>query len=674
MQRIGIDVGGSFTDAVLLDPEGRARIAKVPSTPTRIEAGFLAALEALLVAAGARPDEVAYLAHGTTVATNAIVTRSLARTSLVTNAGFADVLAIGTQMRRNVYDLWTPEPEPLVPRERCHGVGMRIDAQGAEAEPLDEAAVRAAAARMRADGTEAVAVMGLFSFLNPAHERRIGELLAEELPGVPVTLSSDVVPEFREYPRASTAVANAALLPLVGAYVGAVEGELAAARVAAPLHLMQSNGGVTPAARAREQPIALAASGPAAGVIGGARLAADAGEANAITFDMGGTTADIGIAPDGTPQIRFDGDAAGTPISLPQIDVLCIGAGGGSIAAVDAFGALTVGPASAGADPGPAAYGRGGERATVTDAHVVLGTLGGERRLAGGLALDRGLAEAALRRDVADPLGLDVEEAALAVLRILNANMANAVRVMSVARGLDPRGFALVAIGGAGPMHGCQLADEVGIPRVVVPRYPGVAAAWGLLATDVRHDLRRTWRRPTAAIDPAELDAEMARMEDEARGLLDRSGGVATGEELAWEVDMRYRGQAYNLTVPLPPRPTGAAGLAAAEAAFADEHHRLYDYTPPVADTEVVTIRLRATARTPLARSEGGPPVDAPAGRQRVYDGAWAEWPVVRREALAPGAPLAGPAIIEQEDATTVLHRGWTAAVQPGGALVLERA
>ncbi|MGA0122060.1 MAG: hydantoinase/oxoprolinase N-terminal domain-containing protein, partial [Gaiellales bacterium] len=388
MGRIGIDVGGSFTDAVLIDADGGVRVAKVPSTPPRIEAGFLDALTVLLAAAGATPDDVSYLAHGTTVATNAIVTRTLARTALITNEGFRDVLAIGTQMRRNVYDLWTPEPAPLVPRERCHGVRGRIDAQGAEIEPLDEGDVRRAAALMRDDGTEAVAVMGLFSFLNPTHERRIGAILAEELPGVPVTLSADIVPEFREYPRAATAAANAALLPLVGAYIGAVEREVGDLGVRAPLHLMQSNGGVVPAERARRTPIALAASGPAAGVIGGARLALDAGEPNAITFDMGGTTADIGIAPGGQPELRFDGDAAGTPISLPQIDVLCIGAGGGSSAAVDAFGALAVGPASAGADPGPAAYGRGGERATVTDAHVVLGTLGGARQLAGGLALD----------------------------------------------------------------------------------------------------------------------------------------------------------------------------------------------------------------------------------------------------------------------------------------------
>ncbi len=674
MGRIGIDVGGSFTDAVMLDDAGGVRIAKVPSTPSRIEAGFLDALQDLLAAAGARTADVAYLAHGTTVATNAVVTRSFARTALVTNDGFADVLAIGTQMRRNVYDLWTPEPEPLVPRERCHGVPGRIDAQGVEVEPLNEEAVRCAAARMRSDGTEAVAVMGLFSFLNAAHERRIGEILAEELPGLPVTLSSDVVPEFREYPRAATAAANAALMPLVGAYVGAVERELAEAGVSAPLHLMQSNGGVAPAERARDRPIALAASGPAAGVIGGARLARDAGETNAITFDMGGTTADIGIAPGGEPQIRFDGDAAGTPISIPQIDVLCIGAGGGSIASVDDFGALSVGPASAGADPGPAAYGRGGQRATVTDAHVVLGTLGADRRLAGRLPLDRGLAEAAIRRDVAEPLGLGVEDAAVAVLRILNANMANAVRVMSVARGLDPRDFALVAIGGAGPMHGCQLADEVGIPRVVVPRFPGVAAAWGLLATDIRHDLRRTWRRPTAQVDPADLDAEMARLEAEARALLDGSRAVSLGDDLAWELDMRYRGQAYNLTVPLGPRPATAEAVAAAERAFVAEHHHLYDYTPAVPETEIVTIRLRASARTAPAHAAADPQAPSETTRQRVYDGAWADWPVVPRGALSTAAPLAGPAIIEQDDTTTVLHRGWTATALPDGALVLERA
>lgn len=672
--RIGIDVGGSFTDAVLLAADGAVRVAKVPSTPARIEEGFMDGLRMLFDAAGCTAEDVGYLAHGTTVATNAIVERTFARAALITNDGFTDVLAIGTQMREHVYDLWAPEPRPIVPRDRCFGVRGRIDAQGVEREPLDEDGVRTIAVRLREIGVQAVAVMTLFSFLNDEHEQRIGAILADELPGVPITLSSAVVPEFREYIRASTAAANAALLPRVGAYISAVEQAVADEGVAVPLHLMQSNGGVAPAARARSLPIALAASGPAAGVIGGARLAALVGEPDVLTFDMGGTTADIGLVTDGEARVRFDGDAAGTPINLPQIDVLCIGAGGGSIAHVDDVGALRVGPHSAGADPGPAAYGRGGERPTVTDAHVVLGTLGGDRRLAGRLPLNRERATAAVQRDVAEPLGLTVEEAALAILRIANANMANAVRVMTVARGHDPRRLALVAIGGAGPMHGCALADEVGIPRVVVPRHPGVAAAMGLLATDIRHDLRRSWRAVTADVDPAALDAEMARLEAEADALLGESASVSLGDEHAFELDMRYQGQAYNLTVPLAPRPATAATIAAAEAAFAVEHERLYDYTPSITATEIVTVRLRATARTEaVVIDHDDDRTSVEEGTQRAYDGAWGEWPVHHRDALVEGTRIEGPAIIEQQDTTTVVARGWSATVAAGATLVLRR-
>ncbi len=672
VSRIGIDVGGSFTDVVMIADDGKVYVTKVPSTPTQIEAGFMEGLRLVLAIAGAQPADVGYLAHGTTVATNAIVQRSFARTALVTNWGFTDVLAIGTQMRASVYDLWTPEAAPLVPREWCHGVHGRIDATGSEREALNQDDVRAAAQAMRADGIEAVAVMTLFSFLNPTHERLIGDILRAELPDVPITLSCDVVPEFREYVRAATTVANAALLPLVGAYINAVENEIDAFGVGVPLHLMQSNGGVTPSAHARSLPIVLAASGPAAGVIGGARLAELVNEDNVITFDMGGTTTDIGLVKGGQPDLRFTGSAAGNPINLPQIDLLSIGAGGGSIATVDQFGALTVGPDSAGAEPGPAAYGFGGTRATITDANVVLGTLSEDCRLAGRLALDRDLAIAAVTRDVAEPLGLSVEEAASAILRIANVNMANAVRMMSVARGQDPRDYALVAIGGAGPMQACALAAEVGIPRVIIPRHPGVAAAFGLLATDIRHDLRRTWRRATAAITPADLDAELARLEDEVGALLADSAAVSLGDELSFELDMRYRGQAYNLTVPLALRPVTVATIAAAEQAFIDEHQLLYDYTPPVIETEIVTIRVRGLART---ESVGIAPIttgDAlPATTQRVYDGAWGDWAKIHRDALAEGAAITGPLIIEQDDSTVVVHRGWSGTVRAGGTLVL---
>ena len=673
--RIGIDVGGTFTDAVIVVDDGHVRIAKVRSTPERIEAGFMDGLRQLLERAGAEAADVGYLAHGSTVATNAIVQRRLARTALITNEGFRDVLAIGTQMRAHVYDLWTPEPEPIVPRDLCLGVRGRLDAAGEEVEPLDADSVRAAAAALRDRDVEAVAVMLLFSFINDEHERRVAEILAEELPGTVVSLSSRVVPEFREYVRASTTALNASLLPLMGAYLGAVTDEVAGEGVSVPLHMMQTNGGVAPAARARELPIALSASGPAAGVIGGARLAELVGESAALTFDMGGTTADIGLVIDGSPQRRFSGEAAGMPINLPQIDVLCIGSGGGSIARVDQFGSLTVGPASAGAEPGPAAYGLGGEDATVTDAHVVLGNLSPESALADGVPLDRELAERAVAAAVGEPLGLVVEEAAAAILRIANANMANALRVMTIARGHDPRRFALVAIGGAGPMHACALADELGIPRVVIPRYPGVAAALGLLATDIRHDLRRSWLQPTAAIVPADLDVEFARLEAEAADLLKTSASVTRSFEFSHELDMRYRGQAYNLTVPFAPRPVTAEAIAAAEEAFEEEHRRLYDYTPTVTETDIVTLRLRALARIPdidwTVAEDGRRP--AVAGTRRVYHGGWRRWTAAGREQLAQDDTIAAETIIEQEDTTVVIPPGWSGRVGAAGTLVLQR-
>jgi N-methylhydantoinase A len=673
--RIGIDVGGTFTDAVIVVDDGHVRIAKVRSTPERIEAGFMDGLRQLLERAGAEAADVGYLAHGSTVATNAIVQRRLARTALITNEGFRDVLAIGTQMRARVYDLWTPEPEPIVPRDLCLGVRGRLDAAGDEVQPLDIDSVRAAAAALRDRGVEAVAVMLLFSFINDDHERRVGEILAEELPGIVVSLSSRVVPEFREYVRASTTALNASLLPLMGAYLGAVTDQVTGAGVSVPLHMMQTNGGVAPAGRARELPIALSASGPAAGVIGGARLAGLVGESAALTFDMGGTTADIGLVIDGSPQRRFSGEAAGMPINLPQIDVLCIGSGGGSIARVDQFGSLTVGPASAGAEPGPAAYGLGGEQATVTDAHVVLGNLSAESALADGVPLDRELAERAVAAAVGEPLSLRVEEAAVAILRIANANMANALRVMTIARGHDPRRFALVAIGGAGPMHACALADELGIPRVVIPRYPGVAAALGLLASDIRHDLRRSWLQPTAAIAPADLDAEFARLEAEAGDLLETSASVTRSFEFSLELDMRYRGQAYNLTVPFAPRPVTAEAIAAAEEAFQDEHRRLYDYTPTVTETDIVTLRLRALARIPdidWTVAEDGRRATV-AGTRRVYHGGWREWTAAGREALAQDDTIAAETIIEQEDTTVVIPPGWSGRVGAAGTLVLGR-
>jgi N-methylhydantoinase A len=673
--RAGIDIGGTFTDAVLVGAGGELHVAKVRSTPQDASAGFRDALAALAERSGVPPSALGYLAHGTTVATNAIVQNRLARTGLITTAGFRDVLEIGTQQRRRVYDLWTPQPAPIVPRERCYAVRGRIGPAGEEVEPLAEADVRAAARALREQAVEAVAVMLLFAFVNPDHEERVGAILAEELPGVPVALSCRVAPEFREYLRASTTALNAALLPVAGEYVRRISQRLAAEAVQAPLHLMQSNGGVAGAATAAELPVGLAASGPAAGVIGAARLGRAVGEDDLLTFDMGGTTADIALVVGGLPRLRFDGDQGGHPVNLPQIDVLSVGAGGGSIAGVDTFGSLTVGPQSAGADPGPAAYGGGGTEPTVTDAHLVLGTLGARRRLGGSVALDVDAARAAVRSGVAEPLGLEVEAAAEAIVRIANANMADALRVVSVARGHDPRQFALVALGGAGPMHACAIAAELGVPRVIVPRHPGVTAALGLLLSDVRHDLRRSWIRPTAAGDPAELESAMAELEADARERLAASGHAGASAAIAFELDMRYRGQAYNLTVPLAPRPVTAAALAAADQAFREAHEHAYDYTPSLEETEIVTLRVRATGAVAAPALTGAAPArpEEPATRTVWIDGAATEFTAYERDALGPEAELTGPAIVEQEDATLVVPRGWAGRVAASGAIVLTR-
>jgi N-methylhydantoinase A len=490
---------------------------------------------------------------------------------------------------------------------------------------------------------------------------------------VPVACSSRVAPEFREYLRASTTVLNAALLPVAGGYVERLSRRLEAHGVGAPLHLMQSNGGVATADRAARLPVALAASGPAAGVIGAARLGREAGHEQLLTFDMGGTTADIALVVDGLPQLRFRGDQHGHPVNLPQVDVLSVGAGGGSIASVDRFGSLTVGPESAGADPGPACYGTGGTRPTVTDAHVVLGSLDPDRPLGGGVRLDREAARAAVDEHVGEPLGLGTEEAAAAIVRMANANMADALRVVSVARGHDPREFSLVALGGAGPMHACALADELGVRRVLVPRHPGVTAALGLLLSDVRHDLRLSWIRPTAEVDPATLDAALGKLEAEGRALLAAAGETAP---VAFELDMRYRGQAYNLTVPLAPRPVTAATLLAAEEAFHAAHRQAYDYTPTLTETEIVTLRARATAPTAGTgpAEAAAAPGDAAVRERPVWDGdAMASHTVVARADLDGGGQVGPRTVVEQEDATIVVPAGWGGAAGPGGTLVLER-
>lgn len=674
--RVGIDVGGTFTDSVLVDPSGRLHISKVASTPDDVSVGFLDGLEMLGRRSGLRATDIDFLAHGTTVATNALVQDRLARTGLVTNRGFRDILAIGTQQRRHVYDLWTPEPAPVVPRERCVEVAGRIGPDGTELEALDEGSVLEAAAALRSGGAESVAVVLLFSFVNPEHERRVAEILERELPGVPVTVSSDVAPEIREYLRASTTAVNAALLPLVGRYVAHLAEAVAARGVRVPVHLMRSNGGLAAARTAATLPVTLVTSGPAAGVVGAARLAERAGMLDLLTFDMGGTTADLAVVVGGQPQVRWIGEQSGHKVNLPQVDVLCIGAGGGSLGRVDSFGALRVGPESAGAVPGPAAYGRGGTQPTVTDAHVVLGTLTAQRTLGADLKLDPELAVGSVREHVAVPLGLPVEEAAAAMIRVADATMASALRVISVARGIDPRSMTLVALGGAGPMHGCSLAEELDMTSVLVPLYPGVTAALGLLLTDVRHDLGRSWVRGTATIQDPELQAQVDVLAARARELLEQSGHADSGT-LAFAADLRYSGQAYSLTVPLAVGDDGQVqpeAVAEAESAFVQAHLAAYDYQLDGVAMELVALRVTATAaEAPIDVRAPDTPMSGPLGRRRVWmRGEWHDTLILDRSGVGE-ASVPGPALIEQEDTTTLLFPGWTARRVAAGSLLLER-
>jgi N-methylhydantoinase A len=455
-------------------------------------------------------------------------------------------------------------------------------------------------------------------------------------------------------------------LPLVGAYVERLAGRLADAGVQVPLHLMQGNGGVATAEQAAGLPVSLLASGPAAGVIGAARLGELLGEHELLTFDMGGTTADVALVEGGRPSLRFRGEVAGHPVALPQIDVLSVGAGGGSIASVDRFGALTVGPSSAGAEPGPASYGLGGDEATVTDAHVVLATLDPARFLGGRMTLDVRAARRAVERRVARPLGLSLDEAARAVLRIADAAMVRALHVISVARGRDPRRAALVAFGGAGPMHACSLADALGARRVLVPRHPGVTSALGLLLTDVRHDVARTWIRPTQRVRIRDLESQLTRLEREARELLAGAGFGNGRGRIEVELEMRYRGQAYELPVAFRGRPVTSNALRAVEERFHETHRRVYGHDRPVDETEIVTLRVRGIGPATYTLDGGQ------AGGRPRRSGSRGAFAVYERDAVGSGR-LSGPVIVEQDDSTLVVPKGWRLRPGVAGTLLVER-
>jgi N-methylhydantoinase A len=687
--RVGVDVGGTFTDLVTVR-DGQVEVDKVPSTPAAPAEGVLDGLDGVAVP----PAAIGFLGHGTTVATNAVLEGTWADTALVTTAGFRDAVEIGRQTRPDIYDFRASKPTPVVPRDRRYEVPERLDERGRVVEPLDEPAVRELARDLAATETESVAVATLFAFENPTHERRIAEFLREEGVKAAISLSSTVLPEIREYERTLTTALNAGLVPVVDSYVGAIADGASKRGVTAPLRLMGSDGGLVTADTARERPVETLLSGPAAGVRGAAYVAANAGSGvdtggtpageepsgytDLLTMDVGGTSCDVSLVRDGEPLVSTETTVGDYPVSVPSVDVHTVGAGGGSIARVDDGGALRVGPASAGADPGPVCYGRGGTEPTVTDAHLLLGRLDPDAFLADALDADADAVRAAFE-PLADELGQSVREVAEGVLAVADAETERALRVVSVERGHDPRAFTLVAYGGAGPLHATSVAERLDVPRVIVPRAAGVLSALGLLVSDVTHDEAASMVRPFAAVDHADLCERFASFEQTGRDRLREAGHDHDEIGVERSVDLRYVGQSFELRVPVPdPAETTPESFRETVAErFHERHRRRYGHADPAEPLELVTVRLRARGAVEppslAADDDGGSVQGARRGeRAVVFDGEERETAVYDRASLPVGGELVGPAVVEGGSTTLVVHPGQTARVDDRANVVVD--
>ncbi|OGK82802.1 MAG: hypothetical protein A2X53_22465 [Candidatus Rokubacteria bacterium GWA2_70_23] len=672
---VGIDVGGTFTDLAAVDEStGRVVVTKLPSRPRDEAAAVLAGLGALGIAS----RDVRRLVHGTTVGTNAVLERRGARVAVLTTAGFRDLIEIG-RTKRNIPALFVPtfvRPKPVVERKHRFEVVERLDADGSVLVPLDLASVERALDGALAAGAEALAVCLLHSYVNPAHERAVADAAKGRRPGTPVSCSAEVVAEYREFERFSTTVLNAYLQPLMDEYLTGLEERLRATGYAHGVLTVGSSGGMMTTETARRLPIKTIFSGPAGGVSQACFVGAATGLRDFITYDMGGTSTDVCLVRELAPVMTSDSMVGAFPVKVPQIDMHSVGAGGGSIAWLDVDGSLQVGPRSAGARPGPAAYGLGGTEPTVTDANVVLGRIGTNRLLGGSIAIDPARATQVMA-DLAARLGggMTLEVLAEGVIRITVARMTSAIREISIQRGHDPRDFTLIAFGGAGPMHALALAEEIGIPRVLVPRHPGNFSALGLLASDIKHDDVRTRVGPLRERAPLLADL-FAEMEGAARRQLEHEGFAPDGQRMVRSLDLRYRGQAFELAVPIG---GGAFALDAIEDAFHRQHLGAYGHANREAMIELVNARLTAYGVVPKPaaeryRSETAS-LDAALRERRPvwFGGTPHECPVWERERLPERAPLRGPAIVEEFGATTVVLPGWRGAVDAHGNLRLER-
>ena len=663
--RIGVDVGGTFTDILCLDGE-RLLSAKVPSLPGRQWRGVLNALAEL----GIDTAAIGVFVHGTTIATNTLLERKGAKTALVTTEGFRDTIEIGRTRRLigGLFDIKFQRPRPLVPRDRRFEIGERVAADGAVLADVDADEAAALAERIRAAGCQAVAVCFINAFANDGNEVRAARLLGQALDGVAISQSAAVVRERGEFERFSTCVLNAYLTPVIDGYLDTLASELEERGIAAPVSIMGSNGGAMTLAQAASFAAGTFLSGPVGGAGGAVRICEMAGVASCITFDMGGTSTDVSLIHELTPRISHANQIDAYPLQVPQLDIHTIGAGGGSIAWLREDGTLEVGPGSAGAVPGPACYGRGGEEATISDANLILGRLPGDRTLSGDLRLSRTLAEQAFGR-LAEALGTDdIVQLADGVLRIAVAKMAGAVREVSVHRGFDPRAFCLLGFGGAGPMHVFLVAEELAIPRVLIPRFPGHLSALGQLLADLRRDFVRVWGGRLSALDVAGFRSQAAEMRREAAALLEGDGFGPDRHTHDFSVDMRYVGQSYTLAVPCDPETAELAGL---RREFGTRHARTFGHDDAASDAEIVNIRLvsRGLADRPALafgpERDGDPLIE----RRPVWFDGWVDCPVYDRAAMPAGHAFAGPAIVEEAGGTSVVPPGWRVTVHDSGSL-----
>jgi N-methylhydantoinase A len=672
--RVGIDTGGTFTDLVASGDDGEYVMSKTLSTPA---APADSTADALRKAGLGEHGAVETLVHGTTIATNALIEREGAVVGLITTRGFRDVLSIQRVIRPRSFDIEWVRPRPLTPRRLVAEVTERVDAAGAVRTPLDEAELLAAVDDLLAKGVEAIAISFLFAFLEPAHEQRARELIVAAHPDLAVSISSAVFPQWREYERTSTCVIDAFLKPRVDRYANELE-RMAGEQGIGELLVMRSNGGSVTTEGVREKPVAMVRSGPAGGMIASVEAGRETGFENLILADMGGTSFDTGLIRAGEPALTTQAELEwGIPIAVPMVDVRSVGAGGGSIAWIDAAGILRVGPESAGARPGPACYGQGGEHATVTDANLVLGRLGDDLPLAGDVALDRELAVAAIA-PLAEALDRSVEDLALGIVEIADSNMAQALRLVSIDNGHDPRDFALIAFGGAGPLHASALARALGMTRVVVPRFPGAFSAYGALIAETRFDYMRTYiNRGRSDDELAAIDALFADLEQRAETDLRRER-IEAGAQLTRSVEMRYVGQNWELEVPLADGPASTS-VADARDRFHAAHERQFGWSLPDGDLELVNFKLVASVARPKAppRPLEPGPLPEPVRRRAVRFAAAAEpldTPIYWRDELPAGARLSGPAIVAETDSTLLLAPGDELEALPGGQLVVNVA